>query len=557
MSAVFTYGPAASIRIVTPEVGRSVSRLAGVLALGVALASPAQAQFGDLSPEAGDAFGYAFARGDFNGDGFQDLAIGAPYESIRMGFPSRSLQIEAAGAVEVIYGSATGLQSSGRQFWRQGSDSVGDAAEANDEFGWSLTAGDFNGDNFTDLAIGVPREDIAGITNAGAVHVLYGSPQGLSTSAVAPQFWHQDSPGVKEWAEPNDFFGWALAAGDFNDDGYADLAIGVPIETVGTASEAGAVHILFGSPSGLTVAVPDDQLWTQDSPDVEGVIQAGNRFGYSLTAGDFNCDGFDDLAIGVPRGDFLSDNDFGVVNVIYGSKLGLSANFVPDELLRQAPELSNDGAVSLDFGFSLAVGDFNGDGFDDLAVGVPHESLGPLPGVGAVNAFYGSPYGLESERKPQFWHQNRPGVEDVAEPFEDFGWKVTAGDFNNDGCDDLAIDVPFEFIDGVRVGVVNVIYGSHGSGLSLTVVPDQLWYQGSPGMPTVPAADEGFGWALLAGDFNGDGYAELAVGVPFEDVNGAPGAGSVNVIHGAPGGLNATYIPVQVWTQQFVLAPRP
>ena len=127
MSAVFTYGPAALIRIAPLEAGRSVSRLAGVLLLGVALASPAQAQFGDLSPESGDAFGYAFARGDFNGDGFQDLAIGVPYESIRTGFPSRSPQIEGAGAVEVIYGSATGLQKLGspvlasgdRQRWRR------------------------------------------------------------------------------------------------------------------------------------------------------------------------------------------------------------------------------------------------------------------------------------------------------------------------------------------------------------------------------------------------------------------------------------------------------
>jgi hypothetical protein len=210
MWAVFTHGTA-SIRIAPLVAGRSMSRLAGVMLLGGALASPAQAQFGDLSPEAGDTFGYALARGDFNNDGFQDLAIGIPYEDIRTGFPSHSPQIDNAGAVEVIYGSVTGLQSSGRQFWRQGSDSIGGAAEAGDEFGWSLTAGDFNDDTFTDLAIGVPREDVAGYTDVGAVHVLYGSPQGLSTSAVTPQFWHQGSPGLRGQSESYDFFGVGLS----------------------------------------------------------------------------------------------------------------------------------------------------------------------------------------------------------------------------------------------------------------------------------------------------------------------------------------------------------
>jgi hypothetical protein len=351
-------------------------------------------------------------------------------------------------------------------------------------------------------------------------------------------------------------FGWALAAGDFNNDGYADLAVGAPFESVGTAEWAGAVHILFGSTSGITADFPDDQRWTQDSPDVEGVVQADHRFGFSLAAGDFNRDGFADLAIGAPRGDFLSNDGVGVVSVIYGSKLGLSATVVPDELLRQALEL--DGAVSSDFGFSLAVGDFDGDGFNDLAVGVPHEILGQLPSAGAVNAFYGSPYGLEWKRKPQFWHQDRAGVEDAAEPFEDFGWTLTAGDFNNDGCDDLAITVPFESIGGVRnAGAVNVIYGSRSSGLSASIVPDQFWHGGSPGIPTPAIADEAFGWALITGHFSGDRHADLVIGLPFHDVNGASGAGAVYIVHGAPNGLNASDVPVQTWTQQYVLPPMP
>ena len=267
MSAVFTHGPAGTIRMAPLDGGRFVLRLAAVLVLGVALASPAQAQFGDLSPEAQDNFGGALARGDFNNDGFQDLAVGVPVRGHQNG-GSGALAADRLGRSG--RGDLRGRQRSserGRQFWRQGSNGIGDVPESGDNFGRSLAVGDFNGDHFADLAIGVPSEDLGGVngrlTDTGAVHVLYGSAQGLSTSAVMPQFWHQASPGVKDVADASDFFGWALAAGDFNLDGYADLAVGVPFETVQTVRAAGAVNVLFGTASGLTADLIDDQLWTR------------------------------------------------------------------------------------------------------------------------------------------------------------------------------------------------------------------------------------------------------------------------------------------------------
>src|SRR6185503_10360710 len=160
-----------------------------------------------------------------------------------------------------------------------------------------LAAGDFNGDDRDDLAIGVRFERVGddGI-GAGAVNVLYGSSSGLTSSG--DQFWTQDSAGIESGAENNDAFGSALAAGDFDKDGFADLAVGVPGEGVGTKLAIGAVSVIRGSSSGLTST--NDQFWTQDSSGVLDAAEDKDGFGSALATGDFDNDGFADLAIGLP-----------------------------------------------------------------------------------------------------------------------------------------------------------------------------------------------------------------------------------------------------------------
>jgi hypothetical protein len=211
-------------------------------------------------------------RADFNQDGFADLAVGVPQD--------RPGDIPFAGAVNVLYGSAGGLSGSGSQYFTQNTPGVASTAEDNDRLGFSLAAGDFNHDGFADLAVGAPFEGLGSSIGAGAVILLYGSADGLS-SASGPLLT-QDTRGVGSSAEIYDAFGAALAGGDFNQDGFADLAVGVPDEDVGGIPNAGAVNVLYGSAGGLSGT--GSQFFTQETPGVGGSAEGNDLFGSTLAA---------------------------------------------------------------------------------------------------------------------------------------------------------------------------------------------------------------------------------------------------------------------------------
>jgi hypothetical protein len=470
-----------------------------------------------------DFFGASLIAGDFNGNGKDDLAIGVWQEDVGT--------IADAGGVNVIYGSATGLNATGDQLWTQDSSDIAEEAENSDRFGERLAVGDFNGDGRDDLAIGSIFEDIGSIIDAGSVNVIYGSATGLN--ATGDQLWTQNSSGIEGEAEDFDLFGSSLAVGDFNGDNKDDLAIGVEGEDVGTSLNTGVVNVIYGSAKGLSAT--GDQLWHQDTPSIEGTAETGDSFGYSLAAGDFNGDGRDDLAIGVPEEDLEPIGNAGAVNVIYGSATGLNAK--SDQLWSQNSSSIKDAGESGDlFGFSLASGDFNGDGNDDLAVGVPSEDVGSIADAGAVNVIYGSNTGLSATNN-QYWTQNSSSISGAAEVDDGFGFSLAVGDFNGDGRDDLAVGVYGEDIGSITdAGAVNIIYGS---ATGLTATGNQVWSQNSSDILDVAELYDNFGFSLSSSDFNQDGFADLAIGVSGEDIGGIGNAGAVNVLYGSASGLIA------------------
>lgn len=268
--------------------------------------------------QAGDYFGSAVAVGDFDGDGHDDIAIGVPGDESVTGATD-------VGSVSIIYGSSSGLTSTGNQFWNQDSSGILDSTESYDYFGEFLAAGDFDCDGYDDLAIGVPQEDLGAVSGAGAVHILYGSSSGLASTGN--QQWTQDSSGIEDTAETDDNFAGALAAGNFDGDtagGHAceDLAIGVPGETVGSTSLAGAVNVIYATTSGLSST--DDQLWHQDVTGIVDSTDLRDVFGARLATSDLDADGYDDLEVLAPDEATCSSSEDGI-HTVYGGTSGLSA----------------------------------------------------------------------------------------------------------------------------------------------------------------------------------------------------------------------------------------
>ena len=431
--------------------------------------SPAWTAEGD---QGAARFGFAVGTaGDVNADGYSDVIVGVP------NFDSGQSD---EGRAYVFLGSASGL--AGSAAW------TAESNQASAVFGISVaTAGDVNGDGFSDVIVGASNYD-NGQTDEGRAYVYLGSPSGLSTSAA----WTAESD------QTTAKFGFSVStAGDVNGDGYSDVIAGAYLYDNGQTDE-GRAFVYLGSASGLSTS----PAWTAESN------QATAYFGWSVAmAGDVNGDGYADVAVGA----YAFDNgqaDEGRAYVYLGSAAGLAGS----------PAWTAEGdQPSASFGGSVATaGDVNGDGYADVVVGSFGYDNGQTD-EGRAFVYLGSATGPVAS--PAWTTES-----DQASAY--LGYSVsTAGDVNGDGYADVVVGA--YAYDGWQTdgGRTFVFFGS-GAGLSASAA----W---------AVEGDQNYAYfgksVMTAGDVNGDGYADVIVGADAYD-NGQTDEGRAYVYLGSASG---------------------
>lgn len=363
---------------------------------------------------------------------------------------------------------------------------------------------DTNLDGLADLALGAPNVMLNGMSGVGRFYVLM-NVAGTGFSATLPTAVDGREGASSGW-------GSALAsAGDVNGDGFADLLVGV---AKSGSSSPGVVYVYFGSANGLLLNSP--QVITDPTGEVGGAFGAA-----VIGLGDVDGDGYADVAISAPNTTVNSQTFAGRIFVFYGSPMGLVIDAGKYTRID-----SPDGTMHAGFGTALGSGDVNGDGYADLAVSSPGVLQSANNPIGRVYVYKGGSTRLNTTAIKSF---DGPVVNG------DFGVAIAGADVNGDGYSDVIIGASTETIGSNASAGRVYVYLSSASGFVTAAAP----IDGPDG------ANARFGDAVSsAGDVNGDGYGDIAIGAPRAAVGSNNTVGIVDVYLGGSTGVNVTALPI-------------
>ena len=474
--------------------------------------------------------------GDFNGDGIDDIAIGAWRSDV-------DSHIDA-GATYIVFGTTADPEPIFDLARLDGSNGL--RIEGGHSADWSgcrvSSAGDINGDGVDDLLIGAFGADPEGKNKAGASYVVFGSRQTFSASLQLSQL--DGSNGfLISGINARDYSGISIStAGDFNGDGLDDLLVGASGADPDGMPHAGETYVIFGDTEGFSDMLDLSQLDGDTGLRITG-IAADDQSGSALaTVGDVNGDGIDDILIGAFAADPGGNQKAGEAYVVYGSTSGFAA----DMSLATLDEKSGLRIVGLNAGDNLgrsvgSAGDINADGLGDIVIGAWGADPNGNAHAGQSYVIFGSGSGFAA------------GIDlaslDGANGFQingalraDYsGFSVsTAGDFNNDGFDDILIGAFGGDPQGRnKAGETYVVFGKNAA------FPPQFELSsldGSNGfrLDGIDSSDESGRSVGLAGDVNGDGVGDLLIGAPGADPDGVIGAGESYLVLGRDTGFDET-----------------